>query len=178
MNIFVLSLDPVIAARIHCDRHVVKMVLESAQLLSTAHRILDGIREAPNQKHWVLPDEREAVLYKATHVQHPCAIWVRQSSTNYTWLFKLFKALCDEYRYKYGRVHKCADMLDALKELPKHIPRGERTPFAQAMPVECKNLNAITAYRTYYTEHKRKMAVWTKRAQPEWFDIEMFEYSM
>jgi len=84
MNIFYLDKDPRICAENHCDKHCVKMILEYAQLLSTAHRVLDG---DPNQE---LPDGRQDVLYKATHVNHPSAVWVRQNEANYKWLYKMW----------------------------------------------------------------------------------------
>ena len=82
MNIFYLDEDPVLAAQMHCDKHVVKMILESAQLLSTAHLLIDGDE---------LADERG--LYKATHKNHPSSKWVRDSSENYEWLWNLFDQL-------------------------------------------------------------------------------------
>ena len=93
MNIFYLSNDPAECARFHNDRHVIKMILETSQLLSTAHRVLDGTlsvgRSASGRKKtsYVLMDQREPVLYSATHINHPSAIWVRQSYANYVWLY-------------------------------------------------------------------------------------------
>ena len=94
MNIFYLDRDPVVAAKMHCDKHVVKMILESAQMLSTAHRVLDGDEYA---------DERG--LYKMAHKNHPSTIWVRTSTDNYMWLNRLFGALCKEYTYRYNKQH-------------------------------------------------------------------------
>ena len=86
MNIFYLDKDPKKCAEMHCDKHVVKMILEYAQLLSTAHRVLDGNEWADH-----------VGLYKATHKNHPSAIWARESAGNYFWLNKLFQELCKEY---------------------------------------------------------------------------------
>ena len=95
MNIFYLHPDPKKCAEMHLNKHCVKMILEYAQLLSTAHRVLDGDDYA-NQYN----------LYKATHVNHPSAIWVRQSCYNYSWLMQLLCHLCIEYTHRYGKVHK------------------------------------------------------------------------
>jgi hypothetical protein len=90
MNIFILSVDPVAAAQLQCDKHVVKMIVESAQMLSTVHRILDGeLKRGPSKsgktmsKQWVLPDSRDSVMYKAVHVGHPCTVWSMINSGNY-----------------------------------------------------------------------------------------------
>ena len=96
MNIFYLHNDPKTCAEMHVDKHCVKMILEYAQLLSTAHRVLDGTlnvglsASGRKKTSYVLMDQRESVLYSATHINHPSAIWVRQSDKNYDWLFSLF----------------------------------------------------------------------------------------
>ena len=96
----------------HVDKHCVKMILEYAQLLSTAHRILDGTQSVGlsktgrKQTRYVLPDDRESMLYSATHINHPSAIWCRQSAQNYLWLTDLLNFLCAEYTYRYGKTHK------------------------------------------------------------------------
>jgi hypothetical protein len=92
MNIFYLDRDPVIAAQMMCDKHVVKMILESAQMLSTAHRVLDGDEYA-----------NKMGLYKLAHKNHPSTIWVRTSSENYRWLFNHYDALMQEYTYRYDK---------------------------------------------------------------------------
>ena len=114
MNIFYLDKDPKIAAQYHNDKHVVKMILESCQLMSTAHRILDGTQSIGlskterKVKRWTLPDEREQILYIAGHVNHPSAVWVRKNVDHYRWLFDLTYYLIYEYKYRYdGKYHKC-----------------------------------------------------------------------
>lgn len=114
MNIFYVHSDPVICAQQHVDKHVVKMILEYAQLMSTAHRILDGVetvglsKSGRKAKRWVLPDEREDALYKASHINHPSAKWCRHSLANYQFLFKLWIELMREYHYRYGKsIHQC-----------------------------------------------------------------------
>lgn len=177
MNIFYLDTDPVKAAQYHCDKHVVKMILESAQLLSTAHRVLDGeqgIRlsaSGARLKDWVLPDHRQELLYKATHVNHPCAIWCRSSDRNYQWLFNLFMALGNEYGYRYAKQHlSIRKLADTLMEYPSRIPWTtwlDNPP--QAMPDECKDSDPVIAYRNYYKTHKSEIATWTKRSVPDWY---------
>ena len=177
MNIFYLHPDPKICAELHNDKHVVKMILEYAQLLSTAHRVLDGIQSVVvsktnrKQTRYVLSDEREYSLYLSTHTNHPSAIWVRQSYENYEWLYKLFIAVLDEYTYRYGKIHATARLIDALYTPPNHIPKGvgftEPTP---AMPDEYKvSGNSVRSYINYYLGAKQHLASWKKRQIPEWF---------
>ena len=113
MNIFYLDRDVTKCAEYHNDKHVVKMILEYAQLLSTAHRVLDGkeyidASSGRKIKRWRLEDTSlEGCLYKATHVNHPSAVWVRQSNNNYNWLVCLFQSLLSEYTHRYGKIHSC-----------------------------------------------------------------------
>lgn len=183
MNLFVLSKDPVEAAQLQCDKHVVKMVVESAQMLSTAHRMLDGALEKRSSKsgkttvkYWSLPDERENTFYKAVHMHHPCTVWTMQSNNNYTWHWVHFAALCDEYKYRYGKVHATDKLLrEPLRSLPQNIPVGYLTqqPLAMKANPECMNENDVVgSYRKFYQtkQHRFKMA-WTKRDIPEWFEV-------
>lgn len=160
MNIFALDNHPVIAAENQCDKHVVKMPLESAQILSTAHRLLDGSKA---------PD----VVYKPTHSKHPCVVWVMQTQANYIWLYQHFIALCKEYKYRYNREHLSYTKLkDILCHYPKNIPLGGQTPFVQAMPDDVKNKDSIQAYRDYYMQYKKHIATWNKnRTPPNWWKI-------
>ncbi len=112
MNIFFLNLLPGICAKQHIDAHVVKMIIEYAQMLCTSHRVLDGKQiielSKTNRKikRWVIDDtELNTKLYKSTHVNHPCSVWIRQSILNYSWLYELFIKLCDEYMYRFGKTH-------------------------------------------------------------------------
>ena len=113
MNIFFIDPNPTQAAEWMVDKHVVKMILESAQLLSTAHRILDGVeyqgqsQSGRKARRWKLLDQRENVLYSATHINHPSAVWCRASVENYNWLVDHFYALMGEYTYRYNKQHKC-----------------------------------------------------------------------
>ena len=175
MNIFVLSLDPAKAAEYHCDKHVNKMILEAAQMLSTAHRVLDGeqyveLSKAGRRiKRWKLPGYREGWLYKASHVNHPCNIWLRESAQNYIWLYKHFEALYHEKVYRTGVGHKSWEVLhEVLKLVPARMPTAKATPFAQAMPDEYKNKHVVTAYRDYYLCEKTELLQYTRREQPFW----------
>lgn len=162
MNIFVVDEDPKVAARSLCDKHVVKMILESAQLMSTAHRVLNATAPYIDS------------LYRASHVNHPSSIWARSGLDNYNWLYDHFQEMCLEYTRRYGKVHATdAKMSKLLKQAPENIPKG-MTPFAQAMPVEYKNPeDAVQAYRLYYIKDKAKIATWKiKEHQPEWFNLD------
>lgn len=153
MNIFVLDLDPEVAARQQCDRHVVKMVLESAQLMATA--LISHGHEAP---------------YKATHVNHPCAVWARASRINYAWLLAHHTAMLDEYTKRFRRVHNTQQHLLHWQQGLAAIPLTPMTPFAQAMPVELKVPNdPVRAYRGFYLRDKISFARWTLTPAPDWW---------
>jgi hypothetical protein len=155
MNIFYLDSVTTECAKMHVDKHCVKMILEYAQLLSTAHRVLDGESACDS-------------LYKATHVNHPSAVWVRQSDENYDWLFSLFVALLAEYTHRYGKQHACERLVDTLRHNPKHIPDGALTEPPCCMPDECKNSSTIESYRNYYIQYKNHIFAWKNRTQPAW----------
>jgi len=176
MNIFYLDHDVQKCAEMHNDKHVVKMILEYAQLLSTAHRYLDGTesvglsKTGRKQTRYVLPDGRESNLYFATHINHPSSVWVRQSQANYVWLYELFGWLCNEYAYRYGKHHATIRLDSELMIPPKNIPIGEFTEPTPAMPNEVKIPgNSIASYRNYYINNKAHLANWKKRPIPEWF---------
>ena len=178
MNIFYLDHNPVQAARAHLDKHVVKMILEYAQLLSTAHRILDGTESTVlsesgrKKKVWQLPDNRDSVLYSCTHANHPSAVWVRQSESHYRWLFTLWIELMREYTYRYGKIHASARLIGELNKPPKNIKFGngfaEPTP---AMPEHYRVAgDSIQSYKNYYLGDKRRMFSWKKRETPSWIN--------
>ena len=184
MNIFYLSENPKEAAIFHLDKHVVKMILETAQILCTAHRLLDGTQQQTTKitktgatkasTRYVLPNPTlEDTFYKTTHINHPCSIWCRTSINNYMWLYELFVALCDEYTHRYGKKHKTDILLrDPLKNAPQSISDAPFTHPAQAMPDEYKHSDPVIAYRNYYTGAKAKFAAWTLRETPNWFVME------
>lgn len=165
----------------HNDKHCIKMILEYAQLLSTAHRVLDGVlttdrggKSGRQRTTYILPDNRDAMLYRATHINHPSAIWVRQSDKNYDWLFSLFQALMHEYTYRYGKNHACEKLLWELEVRPNNIPRGNFTEPTPAMPDEVKVAgDSIKSYRNYYINNKTHLASWrgkvNSRNIPNWF---------
>lgn len=182
MNLFILDKDPVTAAQQQCDKHVVKMIVESGQMLSTVHRMLDGtlIRRPSKSgrtqvKYYVHPNPLlESILYKAVHFNHPCTVWTRESSSNYEWHYQHFIALCDEYTYRYDRLHRTDRILrETLKIPPRKIPQGDMTPFKLAMKSnpECMfEDDPVKSYRMFYqTKQARFSMDWTKRETPEWF---------
>jgi hypothetical protein len=176
MNIFYLDHDVTKCAEMHNDKHVVKMILEYAQLLSTAHRILDGVESTVlsesgrKKKVWQLPDNRDGVLYSCTHANHPSAIWARQSDKNYDWLFAMFQALMTEYTHRYGKVHATSRLEMYLAQTPKNIPQKPFTQPTPAMPDEVKVPgDSIKSYRNYYIINKPHLASWKKRNKPEWY---------
>ena len=176
MNIFYLHENPQVSAKMHCDKHVVKMIVESAQLMSTAHRILDGEfyygKTAKGHKiqRWKHPNKNvENTLYKASHINHPSAIWVRETIANYNWLYSLFTSLCDEYTHRYGKIHSTDSLLrELLCRPPINIPENGLTKMPQAMPDDVKQEDSISAYRDYYITYKKDFAKWTKRETPGW----------
>ena len=176
MNIFYLDPDPKICAEMHLDKHVVKMILEYAQLLSTAHRVLDGTicdgfsNSGRRKKTYTISDPRNDILYSATHINHPSTIWVRQSQANYGWLYELFGWLCAEYTHRYGKHHATERLDSQLKIPPKNIPIGEFTEPTPAMPDTYKVMNdSVKSYRNYYIHDKSRFAKWKNRESPEWF---------
>jgi len=152
MNIFAVQKCPEQAARDLCDRHVIKMILESAQMLCGAF-------------------PKDQAPYKWAHRNHPCTIWARSSGSNYDWLLLHGKAMCDEYGRRYAKRHKTEDVLDWLKtNKPVEIPDLGLTPFAQAMPDQYKGPDAVEAYRKYYILDKTRFAYWKdEKTIPTWF---------
>jgi len=155
MNIFFLHLDPETCAKMHVDKHVIKMILESVQLLCSVHHMTGS--------EYIPP-------YKLSHKNHPCSIWARESISNYIWLIKLTKELCKEYTYRYGKVYKSEQYLEGLlNNLPPIEDIGFTEP-RKAMPEYCKEKDAIWSYRNYYYYEKKRMHSWKKRDIPEWID--------
>ena len=152
MNIFAVDKDPKISAQQLCDKHVVKMILESAQMLCSAYPNGD----AP---------------YKRAFYNHPCTIWARESQENYEWLLTHAYAMCQEYTRRYRKVHKSIDAIEwcGKNYIKLRLPRKGLTKFAQAMPEQYKNKCSVTAYRSYYNGEKAGFATWKKRETPKWF---------
>lgn len=159
MNIFVLHNSPVISARMACDKHVVKMILETAQMLCT---VADRY------------GYKDPCLYKPVHQKHPCTLWAGETAANWAWLCKHGIALSKEYTFRYGKKHKSESVVRTIYR--KRLgPTGiiwltKSTPFAQAMPDEYKDKDAVKAYRAYYHGEKSRFATWTKRNPPYWWE--------
>ena len=179
MNIFYLDPHPKTCAEMHISKHVVKMIIEYAQLMSTAHRVLDGVEyidasSGRKIKRWRLDDEREQQLMKASHINHPSAIWCRENKENYKWLYDMWCSLCDEYTYRYGKIHACAKLLEPLKNPPKNIAQKPFTEPTPAMPDDVKVIgDSIASYHNYYNKNKRGFATWqgkvNSRPIPTWY---------
>lgn len=155
MNIFVLNTDPARAAADHCDRHVVKMILEAAQILATVCQ-LHG-KPGP---------------MKSTHPNHPCTKWARASAENYRWLHAHLLALLAEYTARYGKIHAVerGDYPAQLWQNRPDLPELGLTPFAQCMPEPYRVPgDAVRAYRAYYLGEKRRFARWAHSRTPAWY---------
>jgi len=155
MNIFFLDFNTQKCAQYHCDKHVVKMILETAQLLCGAHHIT-------NSQSYGIP-------YKLSHKNHPCAIWVRESLSNYLYLCDLGLELCKEYTYRYGRRHKSQDVIEWCLTNKVNIKDIGFTTPPKAMPDEYKVESVVESYRNYYIGAKKDFCVWKNRDIPEWF---------
>lgn len=160
MNIFVLDLDPQIAATYHCNKHVVKMVTESAQLLSTSVR-----HHYPSlilNKHW---------LYKPTHPHHPCTKWLGESLANFGWLNDLLGALIMEYDFRFGKPNKfliARTIHDTLSLVLANKDMGNITVRPLCMPDEYQLIgDPVVSYHAYYNGDKRHLHKWTKRETPK-----------
>ena len=149
MNIFILDKSPVMAARMLCDKHVVNQPRETCQMLRSLWR-------------------------KASHHWHPCTVWTRTSRENYEWHLKHGIAMCEEYTFRYDRVHACQEEIEYYKELimleDPGFPEAGLTPFHRAV-ADCDTGKAVSSYRLYYKEHKRRFAKWKRRKPPHWWTV-------
>ena len=152
MNIFVLDESPKISAQMQCDKHVVKMILETAQLLCSAHWMTGS--SAP---------------YKLTHKNHPAAKWTRKSLNNYRWLVEHGLELCNEYTYRYNKVHKTRSVILWLQQNEPNIPESGFENPPKCMPDYCKSKDVVDSYRKYYINEKKSIAKWSKRPIPNWY---------
>lgn len=151
MNIFVLHQDPQVAAKMACDKHVVKMILETAQMMCT-----------------VTASHGYDTPYRSTHAKHPCTIWAAKSRHNWNWLTDYGLALCAEYTKRYSKVHKSQSVIQYCRDANFKLPDTRLTPFAQAMPPQYRSDCAVTAYRAYYHGEKSHFATW-KTEIPAWW---------
>jgi hypothetical protein len=160
MNIFFLDEDPTLSAQYHVDKHVVKMILETAQLLCGVHHVT-----AHDTAH-----DTAHVPYKLSHKNHPCAIWARTSLSNYLYLCELGLELCKEYTYRYGKRHKSQEVIEWCLIYKPNVPDVEFTEPAMAMPDEYKVGDVVQSYRNYYMGAKSGFAAWKNRQKPFWFE--------
>lgn len=161
MNIFRVDDHPYTAAQQLCSKHVVKMIVESSQLLSTALRF-HGISDS-----W---------LYKATHHNHPSNIWTRATQSNFLWLCYHLDGLLKEYTHRFGKHHKCESMYAKFLESSKNIPAGLETPMLLAMPEQFRTNNPVFSYRVYYAAAKHKLVESDKRSPPPVWWAEFRKY--
>jgi hypothetical protein len=159
MNIFVLDQDPRVCATYHNDKHVVKMILETAQLLCGVHHMTESNLDVP---------------YGLSHKNHPCSIWARKSLENYIWLCDLGLELSKEYTHRYGKRHKSQDIIEwCLINLPDIPEVGYMTEQPKAMPDECKTDDVVESYRRYYIMEKSSFCNWKNREIPNWYKINL-----
>tara|TARA_R110002012_G_scaffold58404_4_gene151548 strand:+ start:4568 stop:5083 length:516 start_codon:yes stop_codon:yes gene_type:complete len=164
MNIFVLDLDPAVAAQMHCDKHIPKMCVEAAQMMASALRRHGATDEQ-------MPLTKSGTPYKGGYAHHPCTVWAGDSRDNFEWLGNHAITLCREYRKRFGKTHACyypIRIMRSIEIMNKAIPKGSLTPFAQAMPDEYRNDDVVKAYRRYY--HSKTFAKWEKGTPaPDWW---------
>jgi hypothetical protein len=169
MNLFVLSLHFKECAEFMFDKHVSKMLLEAVQMLCTTIQLVDPENEIQNQ----------IKIYKMAHKNHPVTIWMRASLDNYLWTLQMVDAMHEEWKFRYNhpaeKMHKSYIVAKFLREYAPSadkFPQMGLTPFALAMPVECKSDDPIESYRKYYqTADKQKIASWKKRGKPDWYTL-------
>lgn len=181
------------------------MILEYAQLLSTAHRVLDGKLcefvkpDSKTQKIFLLEGETASLqsrvtpsglilkkyfidaplCYNATHMNHPSAVWARETAANYLWLSNLFRECSTEYTHRYKKSHSTFEKHGRFFIIPpKNIAIAARTKFPQAMPDEFKDKDSIRAYQNYYLGPKAAFARWTNRIPPTWFSNSYKDYDV
>lgn len=177
MNLFMTSLDPVQAAREHCNVHRIKMIVETAQMLCTAHRLIDG-------------DERadKLGLYKSTHVNHPCSVFVRENSNHYSWTYRLLEALCVDYAAVSNKPHATTRLLSILKTQPRGIRVCNEFKPVIAAPEEFKSMAEDYGVPFAYKEYMcRKFRDWMTREKPlkfhwsfdrpTWLDYDIENYA-
>lgn len=182
MNIFVLGETPLLSAQYHCDKHVVKMILETGQLLATCHwrhlllelnRSFKDFSRMKDAREFVEDNihPRRLPIYAPTHPHHPCSLWTGETLGNYRWALDLMRHLLDEYTVRYRKNHAAEVVWRTLIEPPAGINQNSMTtPHRQAIPEDCRvEGDAVSAYRKCYRVHKRHFAKWTARPVPHWF---------
>ncbi len=191
MNIFVLDENPIEAARMHCDKHCNKMIVEHAQMLTTAYYSTLGIsrkKEIPEKQEFVNEMFRgwprrntdgTEWHYAITHVNHPCTIWTRESISNFNWLLDCTDALCSEFERRWKHPHSIKKIVNWMRQNPPKLPLLGFTSFAQAMPECFRGVNPIEAYRKYYGMKTTYMKVeWRYTETPNWWTDELIRESV
>lgn len=163
MNIFVLDYDPQTAAEYMCDKHVPKMIVETFQMMGSA------VRRHGGQDHEMpLTNNGKPLIGGYRH--HPCTVWCGDNRSNFYWLGLHGLGICNEFINRFGKTHSCHSKIDHLLDMCDKLPSGNMTPFAQAMPDEYRDSNAVSAYRKYYKAEKATFAKWEKgRLAPDWW---------
>lgn len=169
MNLFILSLCFQECVESMFDKHVSKILLEAVQMLCTTIQIVDP--DNPVKDH--------VKIYKIAHKNHPVTIWMRASLDNYMWTLNLVEAMHNEWKYRYDhpaeKMHKSYIVAHYLRDFAPtadKFPNVGLTPFALAMPKECKSEDAVESYRKYYqTPEKQRIASWKKRGKPKWYQF-------
>tara|TARA_B100000579_G_scaffold438049_1_gene471439 strand:- start:17291 stop:17761 length:471 start_codon:yes stop_codon:yes gene_type:complete len=155
-------MHPEWAAHMQCDKHIPKMVVESAQMMASA-LIRAGVSEGS------MPLTKAGKPYKGGYKKHPCTLWAGDTHSNFNWLATHANQLTLEYTKRYGKKHACAEPIIKMSCLVDFIPEGYLTDFAQAMPDEYKNENPVKAYRAYYKS--KTFAKWEKGTPaPDWWE--------
>jgi len=156
MNLFILDMDPVLSAQMHCDKHVVKMILEGHILLRSALHLNDPTLQSYGWLH------------------HPATVWTARTRENYLWVADHTIALCEEYTFRYDKIHSNAALIRSAKDLVSgnyvRLMSVGKTPEHHGVPKDCKEERVWDSYRKYYNKYKWPFAVWTKREVPEWFN--------
>ena len=168
MNIFVLDLDPQVAARMHCDKHIPKMCVEAAQMMASALRRHGATDEQ-------MPLTKSGTPYKGGYHHHPCTVWAGESQENWMSLAHHAMQLCEEYYKRFNKMHACTDPIYHMIGLQKIIPNTELTPFAQAMPDEYKDDDPVVAYRAYYMSKMDSPGGvhYRHTSPPDWWEVKV-----
>ena len=170
MNIFVLDRNPVKAAQMMCDKHIVKMIIESFQMFSSV--IDTNYDPAKLGNDPLLPHQRLGMYdYPKSVPKHKCTEWLTESLGNYKWMLKHTRAMCREYSKRYGKTHKAEGMLMIVEGQMDHLlfDKERRTQFVQAMPDKVKDKNPVRGYRNYYNLYKFPFAKWKHSICPDWY---------
>lgn len=163
MNLFYLDKNPKKCAEYHCDKHVCKMIVETAQMLSTAHHTNKNVSFALINN-----------LYKPSYIHHPMTKWIGHTRGNYEYAHELLKYLLEQYTYRYKKTHACERLLSPLRIKPRFIDSGGFYDPPQCMPEQYQITRTsedftVRAYRNYYISEKKQFAKWNHSIQPFWF---------